>query len=147
MTEAQLRFRDEFEDLSTYDKLNTTLSYIMNLETVTYQQGEKIEALEKENKVQLSIIQILVQDTKWYDEQLGANGKPPEITERINADILSTIETLEAKSVWTKAELLFYMKILPKKYQRMKAKGDIRTKYKDSAEIVFRDDIFDKSSL
>ena len=147
MTEAQLRFRDEFEDLSTYDKLNTTLSYIMNLETVTYQQGEKIEVLEKENKIQLSIIQILIRDTKWYDEQLGAHGKKPEITERINADIKSTIEVLEAKSVWTKAELLFYMKLHPKKFQRMKASGDIRTKYDGSAEMVFRDDILDKNNL
>ena len=147
MTEAQLRFRDEFEDLSTEDKLNTTLSYIMNLETVTYQQGEKIEVLEKENKIQLSIIQILVQDTKWYDEQLGANGKPPEITEPINADILSTIEVLENKSAWTKAETIFYMKINAKKFQRMKAKGDIRTKFDGKSEVVFRDDILDKSNL
>ena len=147
MTEAQLRFRDEFEDLSTEDKLNTTLSYIMNLETVTYQQGEKIEVLEKENKIQLSIIQILIRDTKWYDEQLGAHGKKPQITERINADILSTIEMLEAKSIWSKAELLLYMKIHPKKYQRMKADGDIRTKFSGTAESVFRDDILGKSDL
>ena len=147
MTEAQLRFRDEFEDLSTYDKLNTTLSYIMNLETLTYQQGEKIEALEKETSIQLSIIKLLLEETKWVNEQLGANGKPLEITARINAQILSTIEQLEAKSAWTKEEAMDYLKISPKKFQRMKASGDIRTKYDGSAEMVFRDDILDKNNL
>jgi len=147
MTDAQVKFRDAFEDLSTEEKLNTTLSYIMNLETIIYQQEEKVEALEKENGVQLSILKMMVEENKWHNEQLGANGKKPEITERINADLLSTIEQLEAKSMWSKAECILYMKIHPKKFQRMKASGDIRTKYDGTAESVFRDDILDKSNL
>jgi len=119
----------------------------MNLETVLYQQEWKVEALEKENSIQLSLIKLLLEETKWSNEQLGANGKKPEITERNNAHILSTIEELEAKSLWTKDELMSYMKIHPKKFQRMKAAGDIRTKYDGSAESVFRDDILDKSNL
>ena len=147
MTEAQMEFRDGFEDLSTEDKLNTTLSYVMNLETIIAKQEEKVKALEHSKNIQGAVIEMLIEETHWVNEQLGAGGKKPQITERINADILSTTEILEAKSMWSKAELLFYMKIHPKKYQRMKADGDIRTKFKGTAESVLRDDILDKSNL
>ena len=147
MTEAQMEFRDGFEDLSTEDKLNTTLSYVMNLETIIAKQEEKVKALEHSKNIQDAVIEMLVEETHWVNEQLGAGGKKPQITDRINADIISTIEMLEAKSIWSKAELLFYTKIHPKKYQRMKADGDIRTKFKGTAESVFRDDILGKSDL
>ena len=39
-----MEFRDGFEDLSTEDKLNTTLSYVMNLETIIAKQEEKVKA-------------------------------------------------------------------------------------------------------
>ena len=147
MTEAQQAYWDNFEGKSTEAKLYSTLNYIMNLETTIHQHSEKIEALENENSVQLSIIKLLLDETKWANEQLGANGKKPEITERINADIQYTIEQLEAKSAWTEAEGMFYMKVSPKKWQRLKATGDIRTKFNGSAQMVFRDDILDKSDL
>ena len=147
MTEAQMEFRDGFEDLYTEDKLNTTLIYVMNLETIIAKQEEKVKALEHSKNIQGAVIEMLIEETHWVNEQLGAGGKKPQITERINADILSTTEILEAKSMWSKAELLTYMKLHPKKYQRMKADGDIRTKFDGTAESMFRDDIFDKSNL
>ena len=147
MTEAQMKFIEGVADLSTEDKLNTILRYVMNLETIIAEHEEKVKALEHSSNIQDAIIELLVKETHWVNEQLGAGDKKLQITERINADILSTTEILEAKSMWSKAELLTYMKLHPKKYQRMKADGDIRTKFDGTAESVFRDDIFDKSNL
>lgn len=36
---------------------------------------------------------------------------------------------------------------IKKKYQRLKADGDIRTKFNGKAESVMRDDMLDKSNL
>lgn len=147
MTEAQMKFIEGVADLSTEDKLNTILRYVMNLETIIAEHEEKVKALEHSSNIQDAIIELLVKETHWVNEQLGAGDKKLQITERINADILSTIETLEAKSMWSKNELLFYTKWHKKKYQRLKADGDIRTKFNGKAESVMRDDILDKSNL
>lgn len=142
-----MRFIEGVADLSTQDKLNTILSYVMNLETIIAEKEERVKALEHSSNIQHAIIEMLAVETHWVNEQLGAGDKKPQITERINADILSTNEIIEAKSMWSKAELMHYMKINSKKWQRMKAEGDIRTKFSGTAESVLRDDILGENNL
>ena len=72
-----MEFRDGFEDLSTEDKLNTTLSYVMNLETIIAKQEEKVKALEHSKNIQDAVIEMLVEETHWVNEQLAQVVKNP----------------------------------------------------------------------
>ena len=142
-----------FERLNDNEKIELLFEQIENTNELLFQQQQRIDHLDKQRKIDFSIIEMLLENDDWYSKQLGGHGQKPELLNRpavVEAFKKQNDEQFVAKPLidfYTKKQYCADFDVSTKTFELLKKSGEIKVTTIGGGDFVLKKDMLNRFGM
>jgi hypothetical protein len=133
--------RDIFDNLDERDKILMLFNQLEHSYDQIFELQQKVADTTKKSSIQLSMIEMLIEESGWYGEQLGSYGKKPKLFDELKNQVNDDFVPKKRIAFYDKKEWCVEYKKSPKTFERWKKSGEIKVTTIGGSDYVLIEDM------
>ena len=136
-----------FEGLNQQQQIDAIIYYVDNVRDIVFQLQQKVEHYAKISAIQKSLIEMLIEESKYYSQQLGGYGQKPELMDKLKKQIEADFVAKPLIDFYTKKQYCADFDVSTKTFERLKKSGEIKVTTIGGSDYVAKKDMLDRLGL
>ena len=121
--------REVFERMDDFERVDFLFNQLENSYDIIFQLQQKVEHNAKTSAIQMSMIEMLIEESGYYSKQLGGYGQKPELLDKLKKHIEADFD------------------VSTKTFERLKKNGEIKVTTIGGSDYVAKKDMLDRLGL
>ena len=139
--------REVFERMDDFERVDFLFNQLENSYDIIFQLQQKVEHNAKTSAIQMSMIEMLIEDSGYYSKQLGGYGQKPELLDKLKKHIEADFVAKPLIGFYTKKQYCADFDVSTKTFERLKKSGEIKVTTIGGSDYVAKKDMLDRLGL
>ena len=139
--------REVFERMDDFERVDFLFNQLENSYDIIFQLQQKVEHNAKTSAIQKSLIEMLIEESKYYSQQLGGYGQKPELMDKLKKQIEADFVAKPLIDFYTKKQYCADFDVSTKTFERLKKSGEIKVTTIGGSDYVAKKDMLDRLGL
>ena len=136
-----------FERMDDFERVDFLFNQLENSYDIIFQLQQKVEHNAKTSAIQKSLIEMLIEESKYYSQQLGGYGQKPELMDKLKKQIEADFVAKPLIDFYTKKQYCADFDVSTKTFERLKKSGEIKVTTIGGSDYVAKKDMLDRLGL
>jgi len=139
--------REVFERMDDFERVDFLFNQLENSYDIIFQLQQKVEHNAKTSAIQMSMIEMLIEESGYYSKQLGGYGQKPELLDKLKKQIEADFVAKPLIDFYTKKQYCADFDVSTKTFERLKKSGEIKVTTIGGSDYVAKKDMLDRLGL
>ena len=139
--------REVFERMDDFERVDFLFNQLENSYDIIFQLQQKVEHNAKTSAIQMSMIEMLIEESGYYSKQLGGYGQKPELLDKLKKQIEADFVAKPLIDFYTKKQYCTDFDVSTKTFERLKKSGEIKVTTIGGSDYVAKKDMLDRLGL
>ena len=136
-----------FEGLNQQQQIDALIDNVENVRDIVFQLKQKVEHNAKTSAIQKSMIEMLIEESNYYSQQLGGYGQKPQLMDKLKKQIEADFVAKSLIDFYTKKQYCADFDVSTKTFERLKKSGEIKVTSIGGSDYVAKKDMLDRLGL
>ena len=132
-----------FERLNDNERIELLFETMENSYDIIFQLQQNVDHNAKTSAIQKSMIDLLIDEGKFYSQQLGGHGQKSELLDKLKKEIEADFKAKPLIEFYKKQKFCDDFDVSTKTFERLKKSGEIKVSTIGGSDYVLKEDIID----